>query len=248
MDRLVNPPAADVMKCVLLLCTFTILFTLMDSLSGLGVFINQVPSVGRQLSPNPSCALEANHVIGPSTVSDPSFTSEDSRTFSERRRGWLIYCAPDDASAVDYTKEDMDNDDDGVVDSPPIQAQPITATPHDQIPVMTVVPEGPLGEAVFRNSVVDGRAHLARLDLNSTLPYTAPRGTLSLGRNPCLQRAPLSSLTHRLLRRRAVKRHRDAAFLGMDEAIPSKYTRSEEPVFTMKAYSGATSSRPRGDV
>ena len=90
----------------------------MNSLCGLCVYIIQVAIVGRQLPSAPSSALDANPQIGPSTVSDPSLTSGDSRTFSKRRCGWLIYPAPDDSSAVDYTKEVMDDDEDGVVDSP----------------------------------------------------------------------------------------------------------------------------------
>lgn len=240
-------PSTYVIKCVVILCTFSIAFSVMDSLCKMGVFINQVAAVGRQLSPLPSCALDANLVLGPSTVSDPSITSEDSRTFSERRRGRLIYCAPDDASAVDYTKEDMDNDEDGVVDSPPIPTQPIIANRHDQIGVMTSVAAAPQVEVVFRNSVVDGRAYLARFDLNSSLPNTVARCTLSLGANTRLHPARLTSESHRLLRRRALKRRRSGALMEMDEAPFSKHTRSEEPVFTKKDSSGDTSSPPRRD-
>lgn len=61
----------------------------------------------------------------------------------------MICRIPDNVSTVNYTKDDMDNHEDGVVDNPVILAQPITGTLHDQIPVMTLVMETPEGEALF---------------------------------------------------------------------------------------------------
>lgn len=54
-----------------------------------------------------------------------SFPSEDSMTFLEREHGCLIYPASDEAFAVDYTNEDIVDDEDGVVGSPLIHPKPI---------------------------------------------------------------------------------------------------------------------------
>ncbi len=205
----------------------------MVSLCGSGVYIIQVATVGRQLPSAPSLATHANPLIGPSTVSDPSFTSGDSRTFSERQRGRFIYPAPDDASAVDYTKEDMDDDDDGVVDSHLILPKPITAAPTDHIPLMTLDPEARDGDSLFRNRVLLNRSDLARVRLNETLPTTAARVTMSSGANTC---------------RCAVKRYTGDAFGEGVEARSSKYRRSEEVFSTLKDHGGDSSARPRSAV
>lgn len=56
--------------------------------------------------------------MGAMTTMDFYFTSGDWRTFSNRRRGCLIYGAPNGALVVHYTKEETDDGDDGVVESP----------------------------------------------------------------------------------------------------------------------------------
>ena len=248
-------------------------FSVMDSTCGCGVYIIQVASSGRQLRSAPSSARDANPQIGPSTVSNPSFTSGDSRTFSERRRGILIYPAPDDASAVDYTKEDMEDDEDGVVDSPLIQHLPGTEShpppiggglanlkadpsattvwhslPDDQMPRMSLDPRAVEADSLVRNPVVEVSADLARVQLNGTLRMAAAGVTMSSGADARLVSSRSLIGTHRLLRRCAVKRYRYDAFLEGVEARSSKYCRSEEVLSTHKDHGGDSTARPRSAV
>jgi hypothetical protein len=237
---------------------------------GYGVCIIQVASSGRQLRSAPSSAWDANPQIGPSTVSNPSFTSGDSRTFSERRRGILIYRAPDDASAVDYTKEDMEDDEDGVVDSPMIQHLPGTESrppligvgfanliadpsvttvwhelPEDQMPRTTLGPRAVQADSFVRSPVVDASADLARVQLNGTLPLVATGVTMSSGADARLVSSRSLAGSHRLLRRCAAKRYRNDAFLEGVEARSSKYCRSEDVLSTHKDHGGDSTARPR---
>lgn len=119
VSRMFGKFALDLHEYIYAFIVHHYLSFVMGSVCGFGVCIIQVASVGRQVATASSSALDANCEIGPSIVSNPSFTSEGSRTFSKRRRRWLIYLAPD-TPAVDYMKQDTEDDKDGVVDNPPI--------------------------------------------------------------------------------------------------------------------------------
>lgn len=136
----------------------------------------QVPTVTRQVA-----SPFVNPVIGPSTVSDPSFNSEGSRTLSELQQGRFIFPAPDDASAVDYTKEDMDDDDDGVVDSHAILPKPIAATASDHIQIVTSDPMAWNSNTLFLNRNLDDRPDLAPVKLSDPMPSIATRMNKSSG-------------------------------------------------------------------
>lgn len=194
----------------------------------------------------PSAAFRANPEIGPSTVSDPSFTSEDCRTFSERQRGCLIYPAPDDASAVDYTKEDMDDDEDGVVNSSLVQQNPTLTTQDEQMPVITWRPTALEEVTPTLNPVVDDWSDLALLELNDAADLTEPRHTMSSGSDPRVQLSRSLAVTHRLLRRRGVKRYRGDVVVEGVVVRASEYTRSEEILSFQKDSRRDFSSQPRG--
>lgn len=194
----------------------------------------QVAPVGRQLTSAPLLVSDANPPIGPSTVSDPSFTSGDSRTPSEMEQGRFIFFAPDDASAVDYAKEDMDDDDDGVVNSHATLPVPITVASTNQIPVMTLDPEARDPGArdhdtLSQNRELDIGSHLARIMLNKPSPTTAARVTMSAGAHTC---------------RSALKRCRSVAFGSRVGGRSSKCRRSEEIPSTLKDRGRDSSARP----
>lgn len=192
------------------------------------LYIIQVAAIGRQLPFDPKLAQNAKLLIGPSTVSDASFTSGDSNTFSERQRGRFFFPAADDASAVDYSK-DMDDDSDGVVDSYLILPEPISAAPSSHIPLVTLDSKGCHGGSPSRNLVLEVPSDLARPKLTDTMPTTAARLTMSSGASS---------------RRCAVKRYRRDAFGEGVETTSSKYRRIDEILATLKDHCGDSSSRP----
>ena len=199
-----------------------------DSICSSLVYILQVSRTGCHLPSAPLTTLPAHFQIGPSTVSDPSFTSADSRTPSERQRGCLICPAPDNASAVDCTKEDMDDDEDGVVDSPFVLPNPISVSLDERMPMITLHPEALEGDTPFRNPVVDDRSDLALAELNGAERLAGARQTMSCGSSPRVQPSRSLAVTHRLLLRRGVKRFRGEGFVEGVVVRATKYTRSED--------------------
>lgn len=195
------------------------------------MYIIQVAAPGCQLPFAPSVAQNANPVIGASTVSEPSFTSGDSRTFTERQQGRFFFPAADDTSAVDYTKEDLDDDNDGVVDSLLSLPKSNTPAPSDHIPLMPLDPG--CRDGISRSRVLDVPSDLARAKLNVSLRTTAARPTMSSGVNTRL---------------RSLKRIRGAASVESDDAGFSNYRRSEDILSTLKDHGGHSSAQLRSGV
>lgn len=192
------------------------------------MFIIQVAPPGCQIPFAPSVAQNANPLIGASTVSEPSSTSGDSRTFTERQQGRFFFPAADDASAVDYTKEDLDDDNDGVVDSLLSLPKSKSPAPSDHIPLRPLDPGCPDG--ISRSRVPDVPSDLARAKLNVSLRTTAARPTMSSGGM------------------RSLKRIRGAASMESDDAGFSNYRRSEDILPTLKDHGGHSSEQLRSGV
>lgn len=139
----------------------------------------QVSRAGCHLPLAPFATIRINHKIGPSTVSDSSFISEDSKTFTKRQRGCLIYPTLNDASTVGSTKKEMHDDEDGVLDSSLVHPKPISTTLDKQMPVITLHLEALEDDTHFPNPLVGDWSHLALVKLNKAMRFPGARLTMS---------------------------------------------------------------------